>query len=94
MVIDNKFRTKILSLIHEILQYGGITNPSLDKKVWDYFTDSDFKYGQKTGFIIGVIIGYFVAKYDKVPQGDEMMEIIKMVEEYKDEIKKSFLDLA
>lgn len=93
MVLENAFREKITSLIDEILKPGGITNPNLNKKVWDYFTDSDFKYGQKVGFIIGTIFGNYVAKYGKVPPEDELLEMITIVESYKDEIKKSFLDI-
>ena len=42
---------------------------------------------------MGLILGYYIAKYGKVPTEDELLEMRKMVELRKDEIKKSFADI-
>ncbi len=93
MVLDNTFREKITSLIDETLIPHGISSPEFEKKIWDYHYDDDFKYGQKAGLVMGLILGYYIAKYGKVPTEDELLEMVKMVELRKDEIKKSFADI-
>ncbi len=93
MVLENTFHEKITSLIDETLIPHGISSPEFDKKIWDYHYDDDFKYGQKAGLVMGLILGYYIAKYGKVPTEDELLEMRKMVELRKEEIKKSFADI-
>lgn len=92
MALEETFREKIESLIDETLIPHGISTPELKKTIWDYHYDDDFRYGEKAGMIIGLILGYYIAKYGKVPPKDELSEMTKILESRKEEIKKSFSD--
>ncbi len=93
MVLDKEFQRKISSLIDECLIPHGIQTHELDKEFWNYRSDDDFKYGHKAGEILGISLGYYIAKYGKVPTDEDLTEITKIVESRKDEIKKSFSDI-
>jgi len=91
--MDEIFRKKISSLIDEALIPHGIKSPPLDRKILDYQNELDFLYGQKAGFIEGLIIGYYIAKHGHVPKDDELSEMTKLVESRIIEIKKSISDM-
>jgi len=93
MVLDKEFHVKITSLIDECLIPHGIQTPELNKEFWNYRSDDDFKFGHKAGVILGIILGYYIAKFGKVPSGEDLMEMTEMVESRRDEIKKSFADI-
>ena len=93
MVLDKKFQDKIKSLIDECLIPHGIQTHECNKEFWNYRSDDDFKFGHKAGVILGIILGYYIAKYGKVPSGEDLTEMTKMVESRRDEIKKSFADI-
>ena len=93
MVLDNTFHEKITSLIDETLIPHGISSPEFDKKIWDYHYDDDFKYGHKAGVVMGIILGYYIAKFGKLPVEEDLTEMTKLVELRKEEIKKSFSDI-
>ncbi len=93
MVLDKEFHVKITSLIDECLIPHGIQTHECDKEFWNYRSDDDFKLGHKAGVILGIILGYYIAKYGKVPSGEDLSEMTEMVELRKDEIKKSFADI-
>ena len=93
MVLDREFHVKITSLIDECLIPHGIQTHECNKEFWNYRSDDDFKFGHKAGVILGIILGYYIAKYGKVPSGEDLSEMTEMVELRKDEIKKSFADI-
>ncbi len=93
MVLDKKFQDKIKSLIDECLIPHGIQTHECNKEFWNYRSDDDFKFGHKAGVILGIILGYYIAKYGKVPSGEDLSEMTEMVESRRDEIKKSFADI-
>jgi len=93
MAINKEFRVKITSLIDECLIPHGIQTHDCGKEFWNYRSDDDFKYGHKAGVVLGVALGYYIAKYGKVPAEEELTEITEMVEARKEEIKKSFSDI-
>ncbi len=93
MVLDKEFHVKITSLIDECLIPHGIQTHECNKEFWNYRSDDDFKLGHKAGVILGIILGYYIAKYGKVPSGEDLSEMTEMVELRKDEIKKSFADI-
>jgi len=93
MVLDKEFHVKITSLIDECLIPHGIQTPELNKEFWNYRSDDDFKFGHKAGVILGIILGYYIAKYGEVPSGEDLMAMTEMVESRRDEIKKSFADI-
>ncbi len=93
MVLDKEFQDKIKSLIDECLIPHGIQTHELDKEFWNYHTDDDFKYGHKAGVILGISLGYYIAKYGKLPSDEDLTEMTEMVELRKDDIKKSFADI-
>jgi len=93
MVLDKEFHVKITSLIDECLIPHGIQTHECNKEFWNYRSDDDFKLGHKAGVILGIILGYYIAKYSKVPSGEDLSEMTEMVELRKDEIKKSFADI-
>ena len=93
MVLDKKFQDKIKSLIDECLIPHGIQTHECNKEFWNYRSDDDFKFGHKAGVIMGIILGYYIAKYGKVPSGEDLSEMTEMVESRRDEIKKSFADI-
>lgn len=93
MTLKKEFQEKVKSLIDESLEPHGIQTLECEKKYWNYRSDDDFKYGHKAGVIIGIVIGYYIAKYDKIPGDKDMLEINKMVEIRKEEIKQSFSDI-
>jgi len=93
MVLDKQFHVKITSLIDECLIPHGIQTLELNKEFWNYRSDDDFKFGHKAGIILGIILGYYIAKYGKVPSGEDLTEMTELVESRRDEIKKSFADI-
>ncbi len=93
MVLDKEFHVKITSLIDECLIPHGIQTHECNKEFWNYRSDDDFKLGHKAGVILGIILGYYISKYGKVPSGEDLSEMTEMVELRKDEIKKSFADI-
>ena len=42
---------------------------------------------------MGITLGYYIAKYGKLPTDVDLTEMTEMVELRKDEIKKSFADI-
>ena len=93
MVLDEEFQKKITSLIEEYLNPHGIETHECGKKFWNYRSDDDFKYGHKAGVVLGMILGYYVAKYGKVPTDEDLTEMTEMAESQRDDIKKSFSDI-
>ena len=93
MVLDKELHVKITSLIDECLIPHGIQTHECNKEFWNYRSDDDFKFGHKAGVILGIILGYYIAKYGKVPSGEDLSEMTEMVESRRDEIKKSFADI-
>jgi len=93
MVLDKELHVKITSLIDECLIPHGIQTHECNKEFWNYRSDDDFRFGHKAGVILGIILGYYIAKYGKVPSGEDLSEMTKMVESRRDEIKKSFADI-
>ncbi len=93
MVLDETFQKKISSLIDKTLKSNEIKSPELEEKIWDYSAyDDNFKYGNKVGFLLGIIIGNYMNAYGKFPAKDELFEIRKILEGRIDEIKNSILD--
>ncbi len=93
MGLDKEFEDKIKSLIDECLIPHGIQTHECTKEHWKYNSDDDFNYGHKAGVVMGITLGYYIAKYGKIPVEEDLEEITKMVELRKDEIKKSFADI-
>jgi len=93
MVLDKEFQVKITSLIDECLIPHGIQTHECGKEFWNYHSDDDFKYGHKVGVVLGITLGYYIAKYGKAPSDEDLTEITEMVESRKEEIKKSFSDI-
>jgi len=93
MVLEKEFQTKICSLMDECLIPHGIQTHECDKKHWKFNSEEDFKYGHKAGVVMGISLGYYIAKYGKLPSNEDLIEITKMVEVRKDEIRKSFADI-
>ena len=93
MVLDKEFHVKITSLIDECLIPHGIQTHECNKEFWNYRSDDDFKFGHKAGVVLGIILGYYIAKYGKVPSDEDLTEMTEMVESRRDEIKKSFSDI-
>ena len=93
MVLDKELHVKITSLIDECLIPHGIQTHECNKEFWNYRSDDDFRFGHKAGVILGIILGYYIAKYGKVPSGEDLSEMTEMVESRRDEIKKSFADI-
>jgi hypothetical protein len=93
MVLDKEFKIKISSLIDECLIPHGIQTHECKKEHWKYNSDDDFNYGHKAGVVMGITLGYYIAKYGKIPVEEDLTEITKIVESRKDEIKQSFADI-
>jgi len=64
-------------------------NQFLTKIQYDYTHEKDFAYGQKTGGFLGLLIGWWKARYAVDPNQEEFMEIIDMFQEHLDETKLS-----
>ena len=93
MVLEKEFQDKIKSLIDECLIPHGIQTHECDKEHWEFHAEEDFKYGHKAGVVMGITLGYYIAKYGKLPTDEDLTEMTEMVELRKDEIKKSFADI-
>ena len=93
MTLEKEFHMKISSLIDECLIPHGIQTHECDKEVWKFHSDDDFKYGHKAGVVMGIVLGYYIAKYGKLPDNEDLTEMTHLVELRKDEIKKSFADI-
>ncbi len=93
MALEKEFQDKIKSLIDECLIPHGIQTHECDKEHWKFNSEEDFKYGHKAGVVLGITLGYYIAKYGKVPSERDLTEITEMVEAQRDEIKKSFSDI-
>ena len=93
MVLEKEFKDKIKSLIDDCLVPHGIQTHECNKKFWNYISDDDFNYGHKVGEVMGIILGYYIAKYGKIPTDEDLMEMTEMIELHKEDIKKSFADI-
>ena len=93
MILEEEFKKKIKLLIDKCLIPNGIQTHECDKIFWDYNSDDDFNYGHKVGVVLGISLGYYIAKYGKLPSDENLMEMTKMVESCKESIKKSFSDI-
>jgi len=93
MTLDKEFKTKIGSLIDECLIPHGIQTHECEKEHWKFHSEDDFKYGHKAGLVMGITLGYYIAKFGKLPDNEDLTEMTHMVELRKDEIKKSFADI-
>jgi len=92
-MLSKQFQKKINLLIDECLKPLGIQTLECEKEHWNYRSDDDFKYGHKAGVVIGIIVGYYIAKYKKSPTDEDMVEMNKMFEVHMEEIKKSYSDI-
>jgi len=93
MTLDKEFKIKICSLMDECLIPHGIQTHECGQEHWKFNSEEDFKYGHKAGVVMGISLGYYIAKYGKLPSNEDLIEITKMVEVRKDEIRKSFADI-
>jgi len=93
MTLDEEFKTKIGSLMDECLIPHGIQTHECEKEHWKFNSEDDFKYGHKAGVVMGIVLGYYIAKYGKLPADKDLTEMTEMVESRKDDIKKSFADI-
>ncbi len=93
MALEKDFQDKIKSLIDECLIPHGIQMHECEKELWKFNSEEDFKYGHKAGVVIGIVVGYYIAKYGKLPLNEDLTEMTKMVEFRKDDIQKSFADI-
>jgi len=93
MVLEEEFKTKIGSLMDECLIPHGIQTLECEKEHWKFNSDDDFKYGHKAGVVMGIVLGYYIAKYGKLPIDEDLTEMTEMVESRTDDIKKSFADI-
>ena len=89
MSLDIEFKNKITVFIDEVLKPRGKSTSYLHKTIWEYEHAFDFIYGQKTGFILGLISGYYLATYGKEPSEIEMAEISEIIQLRRDEIRNS-----
>jgi len=65
------------------------SSPTLHKSIWKYEHDFDFVYGQKSGMILGMIFGYYLAKYGIEPPEEELLEIVEKIQINIENIKNS-----
>jgi len=93
MVLEKEFKTKISSLIDECLIPHGIQAHECGQEHWKFRNEDDFKYGHKAGLLMGIALGYYIAKYGKLPDNEDLTEMTHMVELRKEDIKKSFADI-
>jgi len=93
MGLEKEFKTKIGSLMDECLIPHGIQTHECSKEHWKFNSEEDFKYGHKAGVVIGIVLGYYIAKYGKLPVDEDLTEMTEMVELRTEEIKKSFSDI-
>ena len=61
----------------------------LTKEQYKYSHERDFIYGQRTGYFLGMLLGWWLARYPINPTEEEWMEIMDMFQEHLDEIKRS-----
>ncbi len=90
MGLSDSDREEIKVMIDEILKPHRISSPVLNKMIWKYEHDFDFRYGQKSGFITGMVSGYLIGKHEVtiIPE-DEVREIAEMIQLRIDEIRNS-----
>ena len=92
VVLEETYQKKILSLIHKTMNTSEISTPELDDKSWNIENNDDFKYGHRIGFLFGIVIGDYMATYDKFPPEEDLFEIRDILKSKIDEIKSSVLD--
>jgi len=92
VVLEETYQKKILSLIHKTMNTSEISTPELDEKSWNIENNDDFKYGHRIGFLFGIVIGDYMATYDKFPPEEDLFEIRDILKSKIDEIKSSVLD--
>ena len=92
VVLEETYQKKILSLIHKTMNTSEISTPELDDKSWNIENNDDFKYGHRIGFLFGIVIGDYMATYDKFPTEEDLFEIRDILKSKIDEIKSSVLD--
>ena len=90
MVLTDEFRIRMKVYIDECLKKHGPSSPVLHQMIWGYEHPIDFTYGQKVGFILGIISGDYIARYGdrKIPQ-DDLLEMVEAIQIRIEDIKKS-----
>jgi len=90
MGLSDSDREEIKVLIDDMLKPHGLSSPVLNKMIWKYEHDFDFRYGQKSGFITGMVFGYLIGKHESsiIPE-DEVSEISEMIQLRMDKIRNS-----
>ena len=65
----------------------------ISKTQFGYTYERDFAYGQRTGKLIGMLHGWWLGRYENNPTDEEFTEIVDMIQEHIDEIKRSVSNL-
>ena len=65
----------------------------MTKIQYNYSHERDFVYGQRTGWFLGMLLGWWVGKFGDRPNEEDFMEIIDMFQEHIGEIKQSLSKL-
>ena len=90
MVLEEAFRNELEGILDDTINRRPRLGNMMPKFVWDYDKiDFGFKYGQKTGWLLGVFSGLYVGRYKIKPPEDDLLEMVEMIQLRRDEIKLS-----
>ena len=91
MTLDTKFREQTDKLINETLElYKSAGASPRINQVWKCKNIGDFLCGFFVGEMVGSALSAFQVFHKREPTSDEHMEIVKIVEQYSDDITKFF----
>ena len=71
---------------------GQMKSNQLNKMIFKYEHDFDYIYGNRVGYVLGLVCGYYVGKYGTNPPEEELLEISEAIQlrinDIKNNIKK------
>lgn len=81
-----------VDVIRQNLTQRGFGSNFLHRLNYNYENKFDFIYGHKTGLIMGLIFGHYIAKFGEEPKEPELADIISLIMMHIDQIKESSKD--
>ena len=89
--MDKKFADEMRELIREALDmYKASTTSPRVAEVWGCKNVGDFMCGFFVGDMVATLRGAFSLRYKKMPTAEEQGEMVRIVEEYSNEIEGFF----
>ena len=89
MVLEDAFRNELEEFLNDSLNQRPRFGTMMPEFVWEHKIDFSFKYGQKTGWLIGFFSGLYIGRYKTQPPEDDLLAMVEIIQSRRDEIRLS-----